>query len=108
MLLSCYGQIIEEDICAQIMQKNDSEETLHPESNDDQDDDALASSTLDRKHGEAMQAMHMLRHFLETIEADFKQSYELESQLLQFVATNSTQTSIRDFVSLPSLCAEYT
>ena len=102
--LVCNGQLTEEDICAQILQKNDSMETSQQDSDDDQDDHTLAScsATLILKRGEAMQAMHTIRHFLEKSGADMQQFYALESQLMQLIATTSTQTSIRDLFTLPS------
>ena len=85
--------------CTQILQKNDHGETSH---HDSDDDETSASASPTPKRGEAMQAMQMLRYFLEKSGADLEQFYTLERQLLQLFATTSTQTSIRDFFSLPS------
>jgi hypothetical protein len=49
-----------------------------------------------------MQAMYTLRQFLEKSGAGLEQFYVLESELLQLTAAASTQTSLRDFFSLPS------
>ena len=102
--LEYHGQLTEEDICAQILQKNDSRETSQQDSDDDQDDHTLAScsAALTPKCVEAMQAMHTIRHFLEKSGADMQQFYALENQMIQLIATTSTQTSIRDFFTLPS------
>ena len=84
--------------------KNDSRETSQQDSDDDQDDHTLAScsAALTPKRVEAMQAMHTIRHFLEKSGADMQQFYALENQMMQLIATTSTQTSIRDFFTLPS------
>ena len=73
MSLECHGQLTEEDICAQILQKNVFRETLKQES-DDQDDHTLAScsAALTPKHWAAVQAMHMIRHFLENSGVDLQ------------------------------------
>ena len=72
--------LTEEDICSQILQKNGSGETSWHNSDKDQNDNILAS--LSPKRGEAMQAMHMPREFLEKSGAGLEQFYAPESQLL--------------------------
>ena len=86
--LECHGQLTEEDICAQILQKNDSTETSQQDSDDDQDDHTLAScsAALTPKCGEAVQAMHKIRHFLDNSGVDMQQFYALESQLMKLIA----------------------
>ena len=74
--------------CTQILQKNDHGETSH---HDSDDDETSASASPTPKRGEAMQAMQMLRSFLEKSGADLEQFYTLERQLLQLLATTSTQ-----------------
>ena len=102
MSLECHGQLTEEDISSQILQKKDSGKTSRHDSDDDQDNNTMASLTPHRGGARAMQAMYTLRQFLEKSGAGLEQFYVLESELLQLIAAASTQTSLRDVFSLPS------
>ena len=102
MSLECHGQLTEEDICTEILQKSDHGVTSQHDSDDDLNETETSASSPTPRRGEAMQAMHTLRQFLEKSGVDLEQFYALERQILQLFATTSTQTSIRDFFSLPS------
>lgn len=97
--LECVGELTDQDICDPIVNaEGDSAHAQH-ESEDEED---LSETHPMPNQRDAVQAMHVVRLYLEKGGADLQRFYALEGQVLHLASTTWSQTLIKDFFSLPS------
>ena len=94
--LECHGELTPEEICTSVRQCE-----LQQQSDGEGDEGATVPAPIP-KSGEVMQAMHTVRAFLELNGSELSMFYSIESQVLKIISDTTTQTSIRDYFSLPS------
>ena len=96
--IGCYGELTDEEISSSVLQ---SDSAVQPQSDDEEDESASTPGPIP-KSGEVLQAIRTMRVFLELNRTDLSMFYHVERQVLKQICNTTTQTSIRDFFSLPS------
>ena len=94
--VECVGELTDQDICDPIL---NAEGGSARESDDEED---LSETRPMPNQRDTVQAMHVVRLYLENCGADLQWFYTLEGQVLQLASTTWSQTLIKDFSPLPS------
>ena len=95
--LECHGLLTDEEICSLV-----EEPESQTQSGDEEEEGEVTTPARVPRPGEVLQAMGTLRAFLELNKSELTTFYAMEDQVLKLVSNTAKQTSIRDFLALPS------
>ena len=95
--LECHGLLTDEEICSLV-----EEPESQTQSGDEEEEGEMTTPARVPRSGEVLQAIGTLRAFLELNKSELTTFYAMEDQVLKLVSSTAKQTSIRDFLALPS------